>query len=134
MFEKKEGGSTETVIAQGVKVEGDFVSPGNVRIEGIVKGTVKADGDLIVTETASIEADVKASSAIIAGEVRGNIMVMEKLELTSTARVHGDISGKVLSVVAGAVLDGRCQVMPEGAREAVAVRGRQAKAVVTEEV
>ena len=127
MFKKEEGGSSETVIANGVKVEGEFVSPGNVRIEGIVKGTVKASGDLAVTETASIEADVTAANAVVAGEIHGNVSVSEKLELLSTARVHGDISAKVLSVLAGAVLDGRCQVMPEGVRETAPVRAKMPK-------
>jgi cytoskeletal protein CcmA (bactofilin family) len=129
MFKKEDGGSAETIIANGVKVEGDFVSPGNVRIEGIVKGSVKTDGDLLITETAVIEADVRAANAVIAGEVRGNVTANEKLELTGTAKVYGDLSGKVLTVMAGAILEGRCAVMPEGARESAQVRTKQPKVV-----
>jgi cytoskeletal protein CcmA (bactofilin family) len=129
MFKKDGEGSAETIIANGVKVEGDFASPGNVRIEGIVKGSVKADGDLLVTESAMIEADVTAANAIVSGEIRGNITAHDKIELTGTARVHGDIMSKVLTVAAGAVLDGRCQVMLEGTRETAQVRTKQPKAV-----
>jgi len=114
MFKKDEGGQgAETVIANGVKVEGDFVSPGNVRIEGIVKGSVRADGDLVVTETAAIEANIEAANASVSGEIRGNIIVTEKLELHSTARVYGDINAKILSVDAGAHIDGRCAIAVE---------------------
>ena len=130
MFKKEEGLGAETIIANGVKVEGDFASPGNVRIEGIVKGQVKVEGNLVVTESASIEADITAANAIIAGEIHGNVSVGEKLELTDTAKLYGDIFGRVLSVAPGAVLNGRCQVMPEGVRETVpAPHAKQAKAV-----
>lgn len=126
MFKKEEGGSSETVIANGVKVEGDFTSPGNVRIEGMVKGSVKAQGDLMITETARIEADVHAANAVIAGEVRGDVTVEDKLQLLETAKVNGNISGRVLSVAAGAVLQGNCAVAPE---KAVAESRVRAKAV-----
>lgn len=113
MFKKEEGGSSETVIASGVKVEGDFVSPGNVRIEGIVKGTVKAEGDLVVTESASIEADVEASNAVVAGEIKGDLKVADKLEITSTAKILGNVNCRTISVEAGAMISGNCQASPE---------------------
>ncbi len=121
MFKKEDGtGSSETIIASGVKVEGDFSSPGSVRIEGVVIGSVKAAGDLAVTETARIEADVIAANAVIAGEIKGNLSTDEKLELLKTAKIHGNISCKVLSVEAGAAISGNCQV----AQEKVQVRER----------
>jgi len=115
MFKKDEGGSSETIIASGVRVEGDFKSPGNVRIEGTVKGMVKAEGDLVVAESARIEADVEAANATIAGEVRGDVTVKDKLDLLSTAKVNGNLSGRVLSVAAGAVLQGTCSISTEKA-------------------
>ena len=48
MFKKEDAIAVETVIAAGVKVEGDFISPGNVRIEGIVNGSVKADEFVVI--------------------------------------------------------------------------------------
>jgi cytoskeletal protein CcmA (bactofilin family) len=115
MFKKEDGAAMETVIAAGVKVEGDFVSPGNVRIEGIVKGSVKIDGDLYVAETAKIEADVKAANAMVAGEIIGDLSVAEKLDLSGTAKVNGVISARVLTVEAGAVILGNCSITPEPA-------------------
>lgn len=126
MFKKEDSsGNNETIIAGGVKVEGDFSSPGNVRIEGVVIGSVKADGDLSVTETARIEANVVASNAVIAGEIKGDLSTSEKLELLSTAKIHGNISCRVLSVEAGAMISGNCQVAQEKAQ--VRERVKEAK-------
>lgn len=97
----------ETVIAQGVRVEGDFVSDGNVVIEGEVNGSVKTAGHLEVGVSAKIKANVWAGEAVVAGEVAGNLVVNGKLELLETSRINGDIEAEVLSVAAGAKLNGQ---------------------------
>lgn len=98
---------TETVIAPSVRVEGDFVSEGNVRIEGEVKGSISTERDLIVGEAAKITAGVQARNGVIAGELHGNLRVFDRLELASTARIYGDIQAKVLSVAPGAMMKGQ---------------------------
>ena len=65
----KNVGGQETIIAQGVKVEGDFTSEGNVFIEGDVSGRIQTNQDLRVGEMAKIQADIRAKNAIIAGEI-----------------------------------------------------------------
>lgn len=101
------GQETETVIAPSVRVEGDFVSEGNVRIEGMVNGSISTERDLIVGEAAKITADVQARNGVVAGELHGNLRVFDRLELSSTARIHGDIQAKVLSVAPGAMMRGQ---------------------------
>ncbi len=98
---------TETVIAPSVRVEGDFVSEGNVRIEGMVTGSIATERDLIVGENAKIKADVQARNATLAGELHGNLRVFDRLELSATAHVYGDIQAKVLSVAPGAIMRGQ---------------------------
>ena len=112
--------SEETIIARGVRVEGDFKSQGAVLIEGEVAGNVQTAGDLRVGDEAKIHADVVAQNAVVGGEVRGNIQGAGKLELLSSAKMIGDVSADVLSVQAGALvngkitMDGRGVQMPEG--------------------
>lgn len=128
MFKREEGvGANETIIAAGVKVEGDFSSPGNVRIEGMVVGSVKAEGDLVVAESAIIEADVTAANAAIAGEIKGNLVAQEKVDLLASARIHGNISCRTLAVEAGATISGNCQVAQE---KTAPVRVRETKSAV----
>ena len=116
MFKKEgtlEGGIQDTIIAQGVKVEGEFVSQGNVVVEGEVHGTLHTERELRVGEAARIVANVVAENAVVSGEVQGNMKVNERLELTPTGRISGDIEAKVISIAPGAVLNGRCS-MPGG--------------------
>lgn len=109
MFRKHEGETQggETIIAPGVRVEGDFTSQGFVLIDGEVVGSVKTESDLDVGERANISAEVSAANAHVAGTVKGNIRVSEKLEVASTAHISGDIVAKVLIVEQGAIINGK---------------------------
>lgn len=110
---------TETVIAPSVRVEGDFVSEGNVRIEGAVSGSISTERDLFVGEQAKITANVVAKNGVVSGEMRGNLKVHDRLELTATAHVYGDIQAKVLSVAPGAVMQGQLVIGAEPAEAAL---------------
>ncbi len=97
----------ETVVGPSVHVEGDFASEGNIVVKGIVSGSVATSKHLQVEHGAKIFANVKAGSGTISGEVKGNIRMQDKLELTSTAQVAGDIDCQVLVVEAGALILGK---------------------------
>ena len=109
MFKKEgefeEGG--ETVIARGVKLEGDFNSQGNVNVEGEVSGSLSTTSDLKVGDSAKICANIKAKNAVVAGEIDGNTKIEEKLELLASAKINGDIDTKVLSITPGAQINGK---------------------------
>ncbi len=109
----KGNGGGDTIIAEGVKVEGDFTSNGNVTIEGNVTGNVAATGDIFIGENAVIDADVSARNAVISGRVKGNVRIDDKTELTPSSNIEGDLETHVLSVSPGAQVNGRI-VMPEG--------------------
>lgn len=119
----------ETVVGPSVNVEGDFASEGNIIVKGTVAGSVHTSRHLSVEQGAKISANVRAGSARIAGEVRGNMKVKEVLELTATAKVLGDVEVKNLIVEAGALLCGKV-IMPGLEAEAKTMRSaRPAKKV-----
>lgn len=106
-----------TIIAKGVKVEGDFSSDGDVVIEGEVIGSIKTVGHLAVGSGAKIKADVSTGSAVVAGEIFGNLSVSGKLDLLENSRICGDVVVEILSVASGAKINGR--VTMNGKTEAV---------------
>lgn len=104
----------ETIIGPSVKVEGDFVGEGDVIVEGIVNGNLKTKKSLKVLSGAKITANIEAESAVIDGEIKGNIKVKNRLELGSSASIKGDIAADVLSIEAGAVFNGKCEIRGSG--------------------
>ena len=105
--------NVETVVGPSVVVEGDFASDGDILVKGTVSGSVKTGRLLTVEPGAKILANVRAGEATIAGEVRGNVKVLDRLELTASAQVLGDISCNVLVVAAGAILSGKISMGDE---------------------
>ncbi|HEU0050646.1 MAG TPA: polymer-forming cytoskeletal protein [Patescibacteria group bacterium] len=119
MFNPKTGteghGGGTTIIAQGVKVEGEFSSQSDVVVEGEVHGTFATTGLLTVTAEAKIKADVTAGEAVVSGTVEGNLVVHRRLDVKATAKIMGDVSAETVSVEAGAVLAGRVSIGIKGA-------------------
>ena len=99
--------NVETVVGPSVNVEGDFSSEGNIVVKGTVSGSVNTSKLLTVEDGAKIFANVKAGNAHISGSVKGNVKVNDRLDLSSTAQVLGDIVCKVLSVESGALIQGK---------------------------
>jgi len=119
--------SVETVVGPSVHVEGDFASEGNIIVKGSVAGSVHTSRHLSVEPGAKIMANVRAGSAAIAGEVRGNIKIKDTLELASTARVVGDIEATMIKIDLGALLFGKVTMpgLQESPRETrTTTRGR----------
>jgi len=108
--ETPETNETETVIGPSVKVEGDFVTEGNVIVEGMICGTIKTSRNLKVGPKSRIFANISAENALISGEIQGNLQISDRLELTSTAKIFGDIKVGTLIIAAGSVLNGKCQM------------------------
>ncbi len=105
---------SETIIAQGVKVEGDFKSNGDISIDGELNGVLQTASSLQIGESAVIHADVSAKSAVIAGVVVGNVQIEDGLQLLASSNVTGDILTSRLSIAEGAVINGRISMNNKG--------------------
>ena len=99
--------SKVTIIAHGVRVEGNFTSQGDVLIEGDVDGNVATTGMLTVGPLAKLKADVKAAKAVVAGTIEGNLFIDGHLEIQATARLLGDVTCETASLGTGATLNGK---------------------------
>jgi cytoskeletal protein CcmA (bactofilin family) len=85
-------------------------------------------GELIVGAEGKIFGDVSAQSVIIGGEVEGNVTAPERVELTSSARLFGDINTTTIVIDEKAVFQGGCNMN----QEASSKRPRLARKVVKE--
>ena len=96
----------ETVLGANCALEGLLRSEANVRLDGTFEGKLEIDGNVLVGETARINADISARNISIAGAVRGNVSG-RKVQLLRTGRVWGDIRATALSTEEGAFIDGK---------------------------
>src|SRR2546428_8247909 len=75
------------------------------RIEGKLKGEVRATDLLVVGPQAIVHASVQAEKLIVLGEVRGEVRHAARVEICTGGRLFGDVETKVLAVPEGAPLD-----------------------------
>ncbi|MCK9538049.1 bactofilin family protein [Dokdonella sp.] len=110
---RKAGGAVAaicTLIAEGTTIRGDVHFSGGLHLDGVVEGSLAADGaDAVLTlsEKGRIDGEVHVSNAVINGHVHGDIFVTERLELAAHARIEGNVHYKVLEMAAGAQVNGR---------------------------
>ena len=98
-----------SIVGADLRIEGDLHAGGAVRIDGTVVGRVQAEGQVLVTDGGIVEGDIHTHEAILGGEVRGSV-VAERVELTATSVIQGDITTTRLLVHEGATLCGHIRV------------------------
>ena len=93
------------------KITGTIKFDGSMRIDGKVDGEIITDnGDLVIGETGTVNADINTKSAIIEGRVDGKITASNKVVLKQKAHLIGNLQAKTLVVEEGVVFVGRCNV------------------------
>ncbi len=114
MFSSKKIKSSkiDTLVGQGVEVTGDIKFQGGLHLDGKITGNVttvdNAEGSvLVISDRGCVEGDVHVAYAVINGEVIGNVYASEKLELSSKARVSGNVEYNLLEMASGAEINGQ---------------------------
>jgi cytoskeletal protein CcmA (bactofilin family) len=96
----------ESTIGPNTHIKGDLQGDGGLRIDGIVEGTIELTGNLVVTESAKVRAEIKANNISVAGAIQGNVTAT-RIEILDTGRVWGDLTVKSLLVNEGAYFRGQ---------------------------
>jgi len=103
-------GMSPTVISESTTVVGDIETQGPLMVSGQVRGNGRIGGTLSVSKSAHWEGDISARQAVLAGKVTGRIVVEDKLEISSSAVISGEIVAKVLAIANGARIEGEVTV------------------------
>ncbi len=102
----KEESAPDTIVGPNSQWEGNLTCQGSVFVNGSLKGAINVSGRMVVGPEGRVEAEVKAGSARVSGQVIGNIFVEELLEVNSTGKIMGEIHSDMISVAEGGVVDG----------------------------
>ncbi|WP_305805261.1 polymer-forming cytoskeletal protein [Stenotrophomonas sp. YIM B06876] len=115
MFGKKSGRDghlvVDALIGPQVVIRGDVVFSGGLYVEGRILGKVIAEegsnATLTLAEQGHIEGEVRAAVVVLSGRMEGDVHASERIELTPSARVAGNVHYQVVEMSAGAQLTGR---------------------------
>lgn len=101
-------------VGSGCRIRGDLFFQGSIRIDGEVDGTISARRCISVGESGAITtaAPITAAEIMIAGRVEGNVVASERIGISGSATILGDLIAPIIAIQAGAAVEGRCSTMP----------------------
>jgi cytoskeletal protein CcmA (bactofilin family) len=117
LFEMAKADTISTFLGQGAELEGKLKVTGVLRLDGHFKGEISGAGTLIVGEGANIESDIHVSNLLNSGEIRGNVIADEKIEIRASGKVVGSIQTPVLVMVEGGIIEGNCRMRKTGKKD-----------------
>ncbi|HLW72230.1 MAG TPA: polymer-forming cytoskeletal protein [Candidatus Binataceae bacterium] len=106
--------SFQSRIGKGAKISGKLNFRAPAKIEGEVDGEITGD-EILIAEGAIVTARIAATRLTVAGQVSGEIIVRERLELLPTARLKCAITTPSLVLNEGAQFEGDCKMPGERA-------------------
>ncbi|KWX77788.1 cell division protein [Paenibacillus riograndensis] len=109
--------STDSLIGHGGTLEGKLNCDTNLRIEGNFSGEINCQGTVTVGEQGTVRSSIRAQDIIIAGKVYGDVIADQRLMMTDTGQLHGNILAGSLSIMEGSVLNGSVAMAEEPATE-----------------
>ncbi len=97
-----------TIIGDKSQIKGTLTVSESTRVDGVLVGKILSESTVIIGEHGIITGNIEGFDILVAGTVHGNIHASERIRITSTGRVLGDIFTKTLVIDEGASFKGNC--------------------------
>ncbi|MDX2241822.1 MAG: polymer-forming cytoskeletal protein [Leptolyngbyaceae cyanobacterium bins.302] len=103
MFSKSKPVGSLTYLAANSEFHGNMHVEGNLRVDGVVHGTVEVRGDMEISANGLVEGpEVRARNLLVHGVIKARVVAEGRLTLSRTARLEGDVVANALDIEAGA--------------------------------
>lgn len=121
-----------TIIGRDTRVRARVTGASDVEVQGHLEGELTVTGEVRVTETATIAADIRARRIIVRGAVRGDLNADEAILLEDGAKVVGDVRAPRVAISPGGLVKGYVETghAGEGKRASHSTATRAAPAPV----
>jgi len=115
MFQQNSN-SMSSIIGPDLEINGDINIKGDLLIYGQVTGNVNCDGLITTMKDSIVSGSIITNFADISGKVDGNIEAKNKVSLSSTSSLSGDLLASIIVIEEGAKFNGLCK-MNSGSEE-----------------
>ena len=97
-------------LGSDAEVSGKLSFQTPTRIEGKLKGELRASDLLVIGPSAVVEATVRADKLVILGEVRGAVQSAVRVQICAGGKLLGDVETRGLVIDEGGLFEGRCRM------------------------
>lgn len=99
-----------TFLGKDTQFEGSLRFEGTLRIDGCLQGEITSKGSLVIGEEAVVKANMHISYGVISGEVHGDIVADQRVDLRAPAKVFGNIFAPAVVMDAGVIFEGHTRM------------------------
>ncbi|EOF4702403.1 bactofilin family protein [Klebsiella sp. MISC125] len=101
-----------TIIASGIRFEGNIIAEGDVDIYGTVNGNIDAkDSQIKIMTGGLVEGNILCRELIIDGGVIGQCN-SDTIEIDKNGKITGTLAYRTLAIKKGGVFSGQAEVLP----------------------
>ena len=112
MFQSdKKSTALGSILDPNIEINGNIDVTANLVIHGKVNGNVTSTQILNTAKGSKIKGNIIAKTAMISGEVHGDLEVSEKIVLGQTAHLVGNLKASILIIEEGAKFDGMSNML-----------------------
>jgi cytoskeletal protein CcmA (bactofilin family) len=101
------------LIGEGISISGDVKAESSLKVEGRIEGrSIQCSHDVEIAETGQVSASIVAKVVKVSGVVSGDIGGSEKVLVSRTGRVQGNIIAPRVQLEDGALFRGSIDMNP----------------------
>jgi cytoskeletal protein CcmA (bactofilin family) len=98
-------------LGSSLEIKGKIAGEEDLQIDGKVEGPISLPGQrLTIGRTGRVHSEITAREVIVHGNITGNLLAQERVEIKKDASVIGDITTARISIEDGAQFKGRIEI------------------------
>ncbi len=101
------------VIANGTTIKGEIIANSDIRIDGVIEGTLKSSGHVIIGDDGFFKGTLTSKDIDVWGKMEGTLIASDVLNLRHSGKIIGDIIVGSLVIEQGAEFNGTCKMGAE---------------------
>ena len=99
-----------TVLGPDAKFKGELSFDSAAKVQGIIEGSIKSKGKILIADGSTCKASVTASEVAVEGHIEGNVQASERIEIKRNGRITGDIVATRMTMADGASIEGHVRI------------------------
>ena len=101
----------DTILSSDIDFTGTLRFEKPFLIRGKVSGEINASGLLVIDENAIVNANIHALRVLVRGQVKGDITAVEKVEVTVSGKLSGNVTAPEIYMETGCIFNGKCTMV-----------------------
>jgi cytoskeletal protein CcmA (bactofilin family) len=117
-------------LGEGTELIGELTFTNGLRVDSVLKGKVRSEAVLEIGPAGKVDAEIAVRKVLIRGEFRGAIHATDRVEILKDGKVFGDIFTPCLIIEAGALFEGRCNMLDQTKYQENPATGKAAQTTI----